>query len=327
MAKKHQLTPEEVTELFSELDESGVLDPSRVSSRKKRMGARSRAQSTGDAAALAALDASDEGVEQPIDPLSAADPSGSKVDRTISRTAVGFLLLMLVLVLGMQIWYGVNRRLNTANLSETVNTATVATALEGGVEWGNGFTQFPQDFIVNEADERTGVVEVSVLDEDAANELELFSNSQIQAAALATNALLNDNINQVVYNVAAVLSDDGSIAQRQLFGLLSADGTERTIFTFVWTKHKSEQSANIDWELRIIGMDEEIAARIQDQVNSVSSLIEEPGISQDDLEAQQDERELEQRLKGSETFVGGAPEKSVDDVLPPAEEDETASAE
>lgn len=267
-------------------------------------------------------DAQDGDAAPAIDPLSGDDPSGSKVDHTISRTAVGFILVMLLLVLGMQIWYGVNRRLNTANLSDTVNADTVSTALEGGVEWGDGFTQFPTEFTVDQADERTGIVEVSVLNTTAANELELFSNSQIQAAALATNALLNDNINQVIYNVSAVLDEDGSIAQKRLFGMLPADGTERTVFTFIWTKHKSEQSSNIDWELRIIGMDEAIAGRIQEQVNSVSSLIEDPGISQDDYEAQEHERELEQQLKGSEVFTGGTAEKSVD-ALAADEQDAT----
>ena len=288
MSKKHQLTPEEVTELFSELDDSGALDPGR---RKKP--------------------------PRVIDPLSGDDPSGSVVDRKISRASIAFLLLMLVLVLGMQIWYGVSRRLNTANLSETVNERTVSTALEGGLEWGNGFSQFPEDFTVEEADERTGIVEVTVVDRSAANELELFSNSQLQAAALATNALLNDHINQVVYNVCAMVDAEGDIARDEFFGLVPAKGSERTVFTFVWTKHKSEQSSNIDWELRIIGIDEEIASRIQDQVNSVSSLIEDPAMSQEDAEAQQVDRQTELALAGSEVFLGGAPERSMEDVVPP----------
>ena len=37
MGKKRQLTPEEVTELFSEVDASGVIDPARVKTRKKRL--------------------------------------------------------------------------------------------------------------------------------------------------------------------------------------------------------------------------------------------------------------------------------------------------
>ncbi len=298
MSKKHQLTEKEVTELFSELDDSGVLDPG-----KKRK------------------------PERVIDPLSGDDPSGSRVDRKISRASIAFLLLMLVLVLGMQIWYGVSRRLNTANLSETVNERTVGSALEGGLEWSNGFMQFPAEFTVDEADERTGVVEVTVVDREAENELELFSNSQLQAAALATNALLNDNINQVVYNVSAVLDSEGNIARDELFGLVPAKGTERTVFTFVWTKHKSEQSSNIDWELRIIGIDEDIASRIQDQVNSVSSLIEDPAISQDDADAQAEDRYLEQALTGAETLTGGEAEHSVEDVEPeaPAEGDQAAA--
>ena len=287
MSKKHQLTQEGIVELFSKLDDSGVLDPG--SKRKP---------------------------PRVIDPLSGDDPSGSVVDRKISRASIAFLLLMLVLVLGMQIWYGVSRRLNTANLSEVVNERTVRVALEGGLEWGNGFTQFPVEFTVDEADERTGVVEVTVVDTDAENELELFSNSQLQAAALATNALLNDNINQVVYNVNAVLDTRGNVAQDRLFGLLPAEGTERTVFSFVWTKHKSEQSSNIDWELRIIGIDEDIAARIQDQVNSMSSLIEDPAITQDDADAQQTDRDLSDALIGSEALHGGEAERSLEDVLP-----------
>lgn len=286
MSKKPQLTSEEVTELFAQLDDSGVLDP--------RGGRRAKT----------------------IDPLSDEDPSGSNVDHAISRVALGVIIGVLVLVLGMQVWYGVSRRLNTANLSETANAQTVALALEGGVEWGNGFTQFPTDFTVEEASERSGTIEVSVVATDSTNELELFSNSQIQATALATNALLNDDINQVVYNVSAKIDGDGNITCDRFFGLLPASGEERAIFTFIWTKYRSGDSANIDWELRIIGMDEDIAGRIQDQVNSVSSLIETPGIDQDDLTAQRDELELERDLQGSEQYLGGEAEKSPSDVMP-----------
>ena len=128
MAKKPPLTPEEVTELFAQLDDSGVIDPNRA--RRK--------------------------TDRTIDPLSGDDPSGSKVDNAISRVAMAVIIGVLVIVLGMQVWYGVNRRLNTANLSDTVNPQTVSSALEGGVEWGNGFTQFPSTFTVNAADERSG---------------------------------------------------------------------------------------------------------------------------------------------------------------------------
>ena len=289
MAKKTPLTPEEVTELFAQLDDSGVFDPGGPHRKRTR---------------------------RTIDPLSDEDPSGSNVDHAISRAAMAVIIGVLLLVLGMQLWYGISRRLNTANLSDTANAQTVSLALEGGVEWGNGFTQFPRDFTVEEADERTGIVEVSVVDTESSNELELFSNSQIQAAALATNALLNDNINQVVYNVSARLDEDGNITSDHLFGLLPAQGEERVIFTFVWTKYRSGDSANIDWELRIIGMDEDIAGRIQEQVNSVSSLIDTPGIDQDDFDAQRSELDLERELLGSEQYLGGTAEKYPEDVRP-----------
>ncbi len=284
MARKHQLTPDEVVELFSELDESGVIDPDR-----------SRAKRTGRRAAKRAS----------VDPLSAQDPSGSQVGRTISRTAGLVIVGVLVLVLGMQIIYGVSRRLNTANLSERANVDTVTHAMESGVEWGNGFTQFPRTFTVDKADEKAGTVEVSVVDTDSRNELELLSNSQIQASALATNALLNDKINRVVYNVYTLVDDNGNFQHDRLFGFLPATGTRRAMLTFIWTKSQSTSTSNIDWELKIIGMDDDTAAAIQKQVNSVSSLTEKPGASQSDLDAERDEQE-QLALERNEALLGGS---------------------
>ncbi len=284
MARKHQLTPDEVVELFSELDESGVIDPDR-----------SRAKRTGRRAAKRAS----------VDPLSAQDPSGSQVGRTISRTAGLVIVGVLVLILGMQIIYGVSRRLNTANLSERANVDTVTHAMESGVEWGNGFTQFPRTFTVDKADEKAGTVEVSVVDTDSRNELELLSNSQIQASALATNALLNDKINRVVYNVYTLVDDNGNFQHDRLFGFLPATGTRRAMLTFIWTKSQSASTSNIDWELKIIGMDDDTAAAIQKQVNSVSSLTEKPGASQSDLDAERDEQE-QLALERSEALLGGS---------------------
>ena len=204
MSSKHNMTPDEAEELFSELDSSGVLDPNRAAAREGRLKRRLLARRTAGEAAEAERDAADHERSQAragkIDPLSEQDPSGSQVSKAISRTAIAVILGVFVFVMGMQIVYGVSRRLNTANLSERTNVDTVSHAMESGVEWGNGFTQFPDDFTVDEASEKTGAVEVSVVDTDSRNELEILSNSQIQASALATNALLNDKINRVVYN-------------------------------------------------------------------------------------------------------------------------------
>mgnify|MGYP000775599173 CR=1 FL=1 len=269
MSKKHNMTPEEAEALFSELDASGVLDPNRGASKKKARPER-----------------------KAIDPLSEQDPSGSQVSKTISRTAVMVIVGVFVFVLGMQVAYGVSRRLNTANLSERTNADTVAHAMESGVEWGNGFTQFPSEFTVDEASEKTGVVEVSVVDTDSTNELELLSNSQIQASALATNALLNEKINRVVYNVYALVDENGALQHDRFFSFLPAQGTRRAMLTFVWTKSESDTVSNIDWELKIVGMDDDLAEVIQKQVNSVSSLAEDPGVTQGELD---EERELTER--------------------------------
>ena len=59
MGKKRQLTPEEVTELFSEVDASGVIDPARVKTRKKRLMSWRAARSAGDEEAEERLTAED----------------------------------------------------------------------------------------------------------------------------------------------------------------------------------------------------------------------------------------------------------------------------
>lgn len=291
MSKRHNMTPDEAEELFSELDASGVLDPDRAAAREGRAKRRLFMRRTAGATAVAEREAADRERSRAragkIDPLSEQDPSGSQVGKTISRTAVVVILGVFVFVLGMQIVYGVSRRLNTANLSDRTNSETVEHAMESGVEWGNGFTQFPQDFTVDEASEKTGVVEVSVVDTDFRNELELLSNSQIQASALATNALLNEKIDRVVYNVYALVDESGAFQHDSLFGFIPARGARRAMLTFVWTKSQSSVPANIDWELKIIGMDDDLAEAIQEQVNSVSSLTENPGASQAEIDEEQ----------------------------------------
>lgn len=291
MSKRHNMTPDEAEELFSELDASGVLDPDRAAAREGRVKRRLFMRRTAGATAVAEREAADRERSRAragkIDPLSEQDPSGSQVGKTISRTAVVVILGVFVFVLGMQIVYGVSRRLNTANLSDRTNSETVEHAMESGVEWGNGFTQFPRDFTVDEASEKTGVVEVSVVDTDFRNELELLSNSQIQASALATNALLNEKINRVVYNVYALVDESGAFQHDSLFGFIPARGARRAMLTFVWTKSQSSVPANIDWELKIIGMDDDLAEAIQEQVNSVSSLTENPGASQAEIDEEQ----------------------------------------
>lgn len=291
MSKRHNMTPDEAEELFSELDASGVLDPDRAAAREGRAKRRLFMRRTAGATAVAEREAADRERSRAragkIDPLSEQDPSGSQVGKTISRTAVVVILGVFVFVLGMQIVYGVSRRLNTANLSDRTNSETVEHAMESGVEWGNGFTQFPRDFTVDEASEKTGVVEVSVVDTDFRNELELLSNSQIQASALATNALLNEKISRVVYNVYALVDESGAFQHDSLFGFIPARGARRAMLTFVWTKSQSSVPANIDWELKIIGMDDDLAEAIQEQVNSVSSLTENPGASQAEIDEEQ----------------------------------------
>ncbi len=305
MAKNAPLGPEEVTELFLEVDASGLVEPESPAARAARRRRAAEAAAAGDEAALEQIaSAAHKAHSKDVDPLSADDPSGSTVGQAINRAAIAVCVAIIVIIVGMQAGYGIVRRLNTANLSENVTTESVTTALTGGVEWGNGFTQFPQRFTVDVADESAGTVEVTVVDTSSKNELDLLSNGQIQAAALATNALLNSKINRVVYNVCAYVDDDNNIQHDKFFGMLPAGGKEHAILTFVWTKPNSETSNSIDWQMRIVGMDDEITSRIQKQVNSVSSLIEDPAISQNKIEEERAQQLEDEKSYGSEIFRG-----------------------
>ena len=107
MADKNPLSPEEVTELFSEIDASGVLDPTLAKKRRERMRAMADAEARGDLLELGRLSADERASHAAaVDPLSDADPSGSKVGTTITRTAIGVVLVILLLIVGMQIGYG-----------------------------------------------------------------------------------------------------------------------------------------------------------------------------------------------------------------------------
>ena len=119
MAEKNPLTPEEVTELFSEIDASGVLDPTLAKKRTERMREKEAAVKRGDKAALAQLRSVDRASQaKHIDPLSEDDPSGSQVSHTITKTAMAVVIGILVLIVGMQIGYGVMRRLNRQSVRE-----------------------------------------------------------------------------------------------------------------------------------------------------------------------------------------------------------------
>ena len=251
------LSAEKAEELFSKLDETGHVNEELARQQRLR-------RSAGDSAVS-------------IDPLADEDPSGSNVGKVMTRTAVGFVVFFLVVVILAQVSCGVARRANTADLSANVNVRTVASALQGGVEWGNGFTQFPSDFSVQEADENTGRVEVTVIDTNSTDALECFSGSQIQAAAFSVNALLNPNINTVIYHVNAHLDSDGKFETAQLFGFLKPTGDVTTIMTFVWTKTQS--SSGVSFSCTITGVSDELEEQLRNSVTTSFTPVKILGIS------------------------------------------------
>lgn len=240
------LSADEAEELFSTVDHSGHSDEERA----RRQHARRR----------------EKGVAVDVDPLSGDDPSGSDVGKVITRTTVIFVLAFLLVVVGAQLVFGVIRRANTANLADTASVRTVANALRDGIEWGDGFTQYPDEFTVQEADENTGRIEVSVVDSGSANALECFSTSQVQATALAVNALLNPNIDTVVYHVNVHVGEDGEIQQDGFFGFLKPTGQVTSFMTFVW--QKTQSATGVNFSCTITGIDAAVQSELRDQVTT-----------------------------------------------------------
>lgn len=251
------LSAEEAEALFATVDETGHSNESKARKEHRRRRARK-----------ASVD---------IDPLSGEDPSGSSVGRTITRAAVGFVTVFLAIVVIGQVSCGLARRAGTTRLTENVNVRAVASALHGGVEWGNGFTQFPEDFSVQEADESTGRIEVTVVDTSSKDEMECLSGSQIQAGALAVNALMNPNINQVIYHVNVHVGEDGKFQQSSLFGFLKPTGKIKQFATFVWTKTANAQGG-VDFTCSIIGLDGEMADNLREKLAVSNNILERIGI-------------------------------------------------
>lgn len=240
------LTAEEAEALFATVDETGHTNEETAAKERRRR------KEYGH------------GVE--VDPLAGDDPSGSNVEQVMTRTAVTFVAVFLILVVAGQISYGIARRIATANLSEHVTIETVASALQGGVEWGNGFTQFPEDFTVSEADENTHRITVTVVDTSSKNALECFAGSQIQASAFAVNALLNPNIDTIVYNVDVHMDERGEFQHSALFGFLKPTGDIKRLMTFVWTKVTTDYG--VRFNCVITGVDAETEDQIRERITS-----------------------------------------------------------
>lgn len=241
------LTADEAEALFATVDETGHTNEETAARQRRHR--------------------KDTGTGVDVDPLADEDPSGSNVGKTIAKAAVGFVVIFFVAIVGLQLITGYIRRESTANLSEQVNVRNVAAALDAGVEWGNGFTQYPADFSVQEADENTGRVEVTVIDTTSENALEALAGSQIQATAFSVNCLLNKNINTVIYHVNVHEDDQGNIEKSSFFGFFKPAGDIKPFMTFIWTKTTSA-SGEVRFNCSISGLDEDLQDELRDQITT-----------------------------------------------------------
>ena len=204
-----------------------------------------------------------------VDPLAGEDPAGDKTDSIITRSAIAFVSVFLVLVVLAQVGWGYVRRVTTTTLAEDASIRSVVSALTMGVEWGGGFTQFPSEYTVHEADENSHRIEVTVTDSESSSELEAFSTAQVQASALAVNALLNPNVDTVVYHVKVRRDSQGHFQRARFFGFLRPTGASTPFMTFIWTK--SVDDDGVSFNCAIAGVDNETQQRLHDTITSKST--------------------------------------------------------
>lgn len=243
------LSGEEAERLFATVDETGHTSEEQA---KKRKNLRA-----------------DNGEDTQFDPLAGEDPSGANTDRLITRSAIIFVMVFLVLVMILQVGWGYVRRVTTSTLAEDASMQSVVSALNMGVEWGGGFTQFPAEFTVQEADENTHRIEVTVTDSGSSSELDAFATAQVQASALSVNALLNPNIDTVVYHVKVRRDEAGRFQRDRFFGYLHPTGAATPFMTFVWTKTTSEEGVRFD--CAITGMDNQTQENLHKTITSKST--------------------------------------------------------
>ncbi len=243
------LSGDEAEELFTVVDETGHTNEERA--RKQHLRRR------------------EVGTSVDVDPLAGEDPSGADTDRLITRSAVIFVTVFLAAVVLLQVGWGYVRRVTTSTLAEDASMRSVVSALTMGVEWGGGFTQFPSEFTVQEADENTHRIEVTVTDTSSTSELETFATAQVQASALSVNALLNPNIDTVIYHVRVRCDEDGHYQKTRFFGFLRPTGTPTPFITYVWTKSDTEEGVRFD--CAITGMDTKTQTRLHDAITSKST--------------------------------------------------------
>ena len=111
------------------------------------------------------------------------------------------------------------------------------------------------------------------MDTASKNELECLAGSQIQAAALSVNALLNPNINQVIYHVDVHIDDSGNIQQSSLFGFLKPTGTMKRFATFVWTK-STGVDGGFNFNCMITDLDATASENLREKVTLPSNIID-----------------------------------------------------
>ena len=105
------------------------------------------------------------------------------------------------------------------------------------------------------------------------DELACLAGSQIQAAALSVNALLNPNVTQVIYHVDVHVGETSKFQQSTFFGFLKPTGNVKRFATFIWTK-SSSPNGGFNFNCMITGLDEAAAENLRDKVTVQGNLLD-----------------------------------------------------
>ena len=94
-----------------------------------------------------------------------------------------------------------------------------------------------------------------------------FSNAQIQATALSVNALLNPDVNTVIYHVNVYVDADGNFRTSRFFEFLRPTGETHAFVTFVWTKSTTPEG-RVVFNCTVTGMDAKTQKALRDRITS-----------------------------------------------------------
>ncbi len=145
------------------------------------------------------------------------------------------------------------RRVSTESLGNQVSISTVVSAMNNGVEWGNGYTRSSPRTSPFRGDENTHRIEVTVTDDTSSDVLGVFSSSQHPGGRARDQRAHELDINTVIYNRERPRGQERQDPEDAALGLPCRRARSRAWMTFVWTKTSTAQG--VRFNCSITGVD------------------------------------------------------------------------